>query len=172
MEKVYLTASGGPFFKLPLSKFKNIKVIDALNHPNWKMGRKISVDSATMMNKVFELIEAKNIFQLSYDQLSILIHPKSYIHTLIKFTNGMIKIIAHETNMKIPIFNTLHSNEQKKIKTPPIDIKTLNNLTLKKIDMKKYPITKIIDYLPSRNSLFETILVSTNDEYVNLFFKW
>ncbi|MDC0641978.1 1-deoxy-D-xylulose-5-phosphate reductoisomerase [Candidatus Pelagibacter sp.] len=169
IEKVYLTASGGPFFKLPLSKFKNIKVIDALNHPNWKMGRKISVDSATMMNKVFELIEAKNIFQLSYDQLSILIHPKSYIHTLIKFTNGMIKIIAHETNMKIPIFNTLHSNEQKKIKTPPIDIKTLNNLTLKKIDMKKYPITKIIDYLPSRNSLFETILVSTNDEYVNLF---
>ena len=169
IEKVYLTASGGPFFKLPLSKFKDIKVIDALNHPNWKMGKKISIDSATMMNKVFELIEARNIFQFSYNQLSILIHPKSYIHTLIKFSDGMIKIIAHETNMKIPIFNTLDTNKQKKIKTLPIDIKKLNNLSFKKIDMKKYPITKIIDYLPSKNSLFETILVSANDEYVNLF---
>ena len=76
-------------------------------HPNWKMGKKISIDSATMMNKVFEIIEAKNIFNLDYNKLSILVHPKSYIHAIIKFNTGMIKIIAHDTDMKIPIYNTL-----------------------------------------------------------------
>jgi len=110
VEKIYLTASGGPFNKMPIKKFKDINVKQALKHPNWKMGKKISIDSATMMNKVFEIIEAKNIFNVSYKQLSILIHPKSYIHAIVKFNNGMTKIIAHETSMKIPILNSLNLN--------------------------------------------------------------
>ena len=103
IEKIYLTASGGPLFNLPLNKFKNVSINQALKHPNWSMGKKISIDSATMMNKVYEVIEAKNIFNLSYDKIKILIHPQSYVHTLIKFQNGLIKIIAHDTTMKIPI---------------------------------------------------------------------
>ena len=85
------------FFKLPLKKLKNIKYFNALKHPNWKMGKKISIDSATMMNKVFEIIEAKKIFNIPYKKLEILIHPKSYVHAIIKFNNGLIKIIAHDT---------------------------------------------------------------------------
>ena len=115
IEKIYLTASGGPFYKMPINRFKNIKVENALKHPNWKMGKKISVDSATMINKIYEIIEAKNIFDISYDKLRIVIHPRSYVHCMIKFSNGLIKIIAHPTTMKIPIFNTIYSHDLKKI---------------------------------------------------------
>ena len=78
------------------------------------MGKKISIDSATMMNKLFEIIEAKNIFNLEYKKLSILIHPKSYVHAIIKFKNGMTKILIHETSMEIPIFNALYYNDLNK----------------------------------------------------------
>ena len=84
-------------------------------------GKKISIDSATMMNKVFEIIEAKNIFNISYKKLSILIHPKSYVHAIIKFKNGLTKIIVHDTNMKIPIFNSLYESENS-IKSKKINL--------------------------------------------------
>ena len=168
IERIYLTASGGPFFKLPLTEFKNIKLQDALNHPNWKMGKKISIDSATMMNKVFEIIEAKNIFNLNYNDLSILTHPQSFVHTIIKFKNGLIKIIAHKTSMEIPIFNTLYSNS-KILKTNELDVKYINNLEFFKLDVRKYPVVKILNNLPNKSSLFETIIVSTNDQLVDLY---
>ena len=165
IEKIFITASGGPFYNLPLKKFQDIKINHALNHPNWKMGKKITIDSATMMNKVFEIIEAKNIFNLDYSQLEILIHPKSYIHAIIKFSNGMIKIIAHDTDMKIPILNTLYSND-KKIITKKLDLKTLNNLSFNSINFKKFPVVKILNLLSSKSSLFETAIVAANDELV------
>ena len=168
IEKIYLTASGGPFLKLPYSQFKNIKLKDALNHPNWKMGKKISIDSATMMNKVFEIIEAKNIFNLNYKDLSILTHPQSFVHAIIKFKNGLIKIIAHNTSMKIPIFNTLYLNS-KNLKTNNLDIAHMNNLQFFKLDIRKYPVIKILNNLPNKTSLFETVLVSANDELVYLY---
>tara|TARA_B100000787_G_scaffold52739_1_gene38097 strand:+ start:919 stop:2073 length:1155 start_codon:yes stop_codon:yes gene_type:complete len=171
IEKIFLTASGGPFFKLPLTKFKNIKIKQALNHPRWKMGKKISVDSATMMNKVFEIIEAKNIFNLPYSKLSILVHPASYIHAILKFNNGLIKIIAHDTTMTIPIFNTLYSDSEKILKSNNLDINKLNNLNFKNIEYKRYPVVKLLDSLPDKNSLYETVLVSANDELVKLFLQ-
>ena len=128
VEKIYLTASGGPFYKMPLSKFKKITINQATKHPNWKMGKKISIDSSTMINKVYEVIEAKNIFDISHKNIEILIHPKSYVHALIKFNDGMIKLIAHETTMKIPIFNTIYSDSIKKIKSKEINLKNLNKL--------------------------------------------
>ena len=89
IKNIYITASGGPFKNKPLNTFKNITVKDALRHPNWKMGKKISIDSATMVNKIFELIEAKNIFNIPYNKIEIIIHPKSYVHAMIKFNNCM-----------------------------------------------------------------------------------
>ena len=85
---------------------------NVLNHPNWKMGNKITVDSSTLMNKVFEVIEAKNIFKIKLNKISILIHPKSYVHAIIKFNSGMIKIIAHDTTMDIPIFNSIYQGKK------------------------------------------------------------
>ena len=102
------------------------------------MGKKISIDSATMINKVYEVIEAKNIFNIPYDKIEILIHPDSYIHSLIKFSNGLIKIIAHDTTMKIPIFNSICRNNDNKLKTKNIDLNKLNNLQLKKVNFKNF----------------------------------
>ena len=168
-EKIYITASGGPFRKLPLKKFKNISIIEALKHPNWSMGKKITIDSATMMNKVFEVIEAKKIFEFNYDQLEILIHPRSYLHAIVKFNNGLSKLLVHDTNMTIPIFNSIYYNTDKKIKSKKIDFKSLNNLDLEKADKIKFPVIKILNKMSEMDSLFETVIVSANDKLVNLF---
>ena len=169
IEKVFITASGGPFLNYPLKQFKSITPKLALKHPNWKMGNKITIDSATMMNKVFEIVEAKKIFAVDYKKIEILVHPKSYVHAIVKFTNGLIKILAHDTNMKIPIFNSIYPNFQKKIKTNILDLKNLNNLNFKQIDKRRFPIVKILEILPISESLFETVIVSANDTLVNFF---
>jgi 1-deoxy-D-xylulose-5-phosphate reductoisomerase len=169
IEKIYLTASGGPLNNIPKKRFKDVKISEAIKHPNWKMGKKISVDSATMMNKVFEIIEAKKIFDLDYNKLDILVHPSSYVHAIIKFKDGMIKIIAHDTNMKIPIFNSLYDNKQKSIQSDQLNLEKLNSLNLKKVNTNKFPSIKIIKRLQNKESLLETIIVLANDELVNLF---
>ena len=171
IQNVYITASGGPFLNKSNKEIKNAKINQALKHPNWKMGKKISIDSATMMNKVFEVIETKNIFKLKYNNINILIHPNSYVHAIVKFKNGLIKILAHDTSMKIPIFNTLYYGLNKKINSRLLDIKKLNNLNLKNVDIKKFKSIKILKSLPQISSLYETILVVANDEFVNLFLK-
>jgi 1-deoxy-D-xylulose-5-phosphate reductoisomerase len=122
-----------------------------------------------MMNKVFEIIEAKKIFDLKYKQLEILVHPKSYLHAIVKFDNGLSKLLVHDTNMIIPIFNSIYNNNKKKIKSKKINIENLNNLELKKVDNIKFPVVKIINKMLEKDSLFETIIVSANDKLVNLF---
>ncbi len=171
IEKIYITASGGPFRNLPKNKFKKIKIKDALKHPNWRMGKKITIDSATLMNKVFEVIEAKNIFDSSYDKISILIHPKSYVHAIIKFKNGLIKLIIHEPDMKIPIYNSIYYKKNKIIKTRSLDFKILNNLELKEVERTKFPLVKLLDKIPNQSSLFETILITINDHLVYKFLE-
>ena len=169
IENIYLTASGGPFSNISLNKFKSIKISQALKHPNWKMGKKISIDSATMINKVYEVIEARNIFNIDYKKIKILIHPKSYVHAILKFDNGLTKIIAHDTTMRIPIFNTLYSNNNKQLKSNTININSLNNLDFKIVELKRFPMVKLLNFLPSKQSLFETVIVSANDTLVELF---
>jgi 1-deoxy-D-xylulose-5-phosphate reductoisomerase len=171
LEKVYITASGGPFRKYPLKFFKNITLKKALNHPNWSMGKKISIDSATMMNKVFEVIEAKKIFNLKYNQLEILIHPQSYLHAMVKFKNGLTKLLIHDTNMTIPIFNSLYPKFENKIISNKLDIKKLNTLDLQEINQKRFPVISIIKNLKDTDSLFETVIVVANDCLVNLFIQ-
>ena len=113
IERIYITASGGPFINLPKKNFKSIKLKQALKHPNWKMGKKITIDSATLMNKMFEVIEARNIFNIPYNKISILTHPSSYLHSIVKFKNGIIKILIHEPDMKIPIINSIYQKFKK-----------------------------------------------------------
>ncbi len=170
IDQVIITASGGPFLNLKNKKIKKTPKL-ATNHPNWKMGKKISTDSATLMNKVFEVIEAKKIFSIDLSKFKILIHPKSYVHAIIKFNNGLIKLVAHDTDMKIPIFNTLYNNKNYKIKSKKINFKLLNNLNLNVVNLKKYPLVKILNFVPKNDTLFETLLVSVNDELVDLFLK-
>ena len=168
IDQIIITASGGPFLNLKNKKIKKTPKL-ATNHPNWKMGKKISTDSATLMNKVFEVIEAKKIFNLNMDKFKILIHPKSYIHAIVKFKNGLIKLVAHDTNMKIPIFNSIYDENKNRFNSKKININLLNDLNLCKVNIKKYPLIKILKLIPKKESLFETLLVSINDELVSLF---
>tara|TARA_A100000164_G_scaffold115045_1_gene101420 strand:- start:448 stop:1326 length:879 start_codon:yes stop_codon:yes gene_type:complete len=171
IDKIYITASGGPFLKWSNKKIKKATISEALKHPNWSMGKKISIDSATMMNKVFEVIETQRIFDLEKSKIEILIHEKSYVHAIVQFKNGIKKLLVHDTNMKIPIFNTLYNKSLKTLKSKDLDIKKLNDLNFNKLNKIKFPVTKILDLIPKKNSLFETVIVSANDELVNLFLK-
>ena len=172
IEKIFITASGGPFLNTKLSSFKNIKIQDAIRHPNWNMGKKISVDSSTLINKVYELIEAKKIFDLSYSKLEILIQPTSYVHSVIKFFGGIIKVLIHDTSMKIPIFNSLYSDSKTEVTlNNKLNLNLINKLNFQKVPQNKFPIYKILSILPKSDSLFETILVSANDTLVDLFLK-
>ena len=171
IEKIILTASGGPFLNRKIKN--NVSPKDAISHPNWAMGKKISIDSATMMNKIFEILEAKKIFNIDLNKFEILIHPKSYIHAIVKLKNGLIKIIAHDTDMKIPISNSIYmgDNIQNFVKSKKINIDILNSLNLQKVRIKKFPVIKILHKITKKESLFDTVLVSINDELVNLFLK-
>ena len=144
INKVYLTASGGPFLHYKKNQFKNIKPKDALKHPKWKMGKKISIDSATLVNKMLELIEAQKIFNLPDNKLEILIHPESLVHAVIEFKNGLKKFIYHDTSMIIPLANAIFEESlnidlfyKKKKKS------SIESLKFKKVDKKIFPIIKI-----------------------------
>jgi len=169
IKKIYITASGGPFIDYKIIDFNKIKIKHALKHPNWSMGKKITIDSSTMMNKVFEVIETNRIFNIAYNKISILTHKKSYLHAIIEFNNGLIKFLVHETDMKIPIFNSLYKFHEKKMNLKNLDLDKMNNLELKKVDTKKFPVVKILKNYPKKNSLFDTVIISCNDMLVNLF---
>ena len=171
IEKVILTASGGPFLNKKIKK--NVSLRDAISHPNWSMGKKISIDSATMMNKIFEIIEAKKIFDIALNKFEILIHPKSYVHAIVKLKNGLIKIVAHDTDMKIPISNSIYMGDNNKnfVKSKKINMNILNSLNFQKARIKKFPVIKILNKITIKESLFDTVLVSINDELVNLFLE-
>ena len=128
IEEIILTASGGPLLNLPVRVQKTITPEKAVRHPNWKMGKKISVDSANLMNKIFEIMEAGRMFNFDLEKYKILIHPQSYVHTIIKFKNGLIKMLLHDADMKIPIFNSIYDDKLKYIASKKINSKTLNNL--------------------------------------------
>jgi 1-deoxy-D-xylulose-5-phosphate reductoisomerase len=171
IDKIYLTASGGPLLNYNSKNKKNINISSILKHPTWKMGGKISVDSATMMNKCYEIIEAKNLFNLEYKQIKILIHPYSYIHAIILYNNGLSKIVLHDTTMKIPIFNSIYGTSTAYKYDNKIDINKLNNLKLQQVKTKKYPIIKCLKYLQNKHTLYETVIVTINDFFVDKYLK-
>ena len=169
ISELIITASGGPFLNIPNEKLKYIKPHQAIKHPNWKMGKKISVDSATLMNKVFEVIEACKFFDFNYKKYKILVHLQSYVHSIIRFKNGLIKMILYNTDMKIPISNILlkdsiSSFEQKNIKT-----KDLNNIKFYKVNVKKFPSIKLINKCLNLGPSVPIIINASNEVLVNLF---
>ena len=144
IRKIYITASGGPFLDYKLNKLKSIKPKEALKHPKWKMGKKISIDSSTLMNKILELIEAQKLFKIPNNKIDILIHPNSLVHAIIELKNGLSKFIYHDTSMIIPLVNAIFDgnidiNEFYK-KSP---IRNLTNLIFRKVPKKTFKIIKI-----------------------------
>jgi len=171
IEEIILTASGGPLLNSSIRFQKTITPEKAVMHPNWKMGKKISVDSANLMNKVFEIMEANRMFNFDLEKYKILIHPQSYVHAIIKFRNGLIKMLLHDTDMKIPIFNSIYDDKLKYISSKKINSKTLNNLNFYEVDKIKFPSIKLLKKIPKENTLYDTVITIANDELVKLFLQ-
>ena len=171
VEEIIITASGGPFLNLPTKNQTKVKPYDAAKHPNWKMGKKISIDSSNLMNKVFELMEAYRIFKFDLNKYKVLIHPQSYVHAIIKFKNGLVKMLLHDTDMKIPIFNSIYNENLNYIKSKNIDEKKLNKMNFFKVDKIKFPSLKLIKKITKKNTLYDTVITSANEELVSLFLQ-
>ena len=171
IEEIILTASGGPLLNLPAKVQKTIMPEKAVRHPRWKMGKKISVDSANLMNKVFEIMEASRMFNFDLKKYRILIHPQSYVHTIIKFKNGLVKMLLHDTDMKIPIFNSIYNDKLKYIDSKKISSQTLNNLNFYEVDKLKFPSIKILKKISRENTLYDTVITTANEELVKLFLR-
>ena len=169
IEKIYITASGGPFLNLSKNRFKSIKPSDAVKHPKWSMGKKISVDSSTLMNKILELIEAQKIFPFDLIKYQILIHPQSLVHAIIKLKNGITKLLYHEPDMTIPISNAIFDSK--------VDINNyiskkdkIKNLEFIDPDEKRFSAIKLI---PKLNKYVSTpiIINAANEILVDHFLK-
>ena len=169
VEEIIITASGGPFLNLPQNKLNYVKPTQAINHPNWKMGKKISIDSANLMNKVFEVIEACRIFKFNKKKYRIMIHPQSYVHSIIRFKNGLIKMILYNTDMKIPISNTLYGRKNHVLNVKKIDANILSKLSFQNVNTKRFPSIKLINKCLNLGFLAPTIVNASNEVLVSLF---
>lgn len=169
VEKVVLTASGGPFRELPLNELENVSIEQAINHPNWKMGRKISVDSATMMNKGLELIEAKYLFGLDASKLDAIIHPESYIHSLVYHKDGSVLAQAAVPDMRVPISYALGYPGRLENNAEKLDLTELGKLHFEKIDFKRYPCLKIAMEAMEEGDAAPIILNAANEIAVDRF---
>tara|TARA_B100000767_G_C19774853_1_gene541985 strand:- start:3861 stop:5045 length:1185 start_codon:yes stop_codon:yes gene_type:complete len=174
IEKIFITASGGPFLKLDKRKFKNIKPKDAIKHPKWKMGKKISVDSATLMNKVLELTEALKLFPFDLKKYEIIIHPQSLVHAIVKFKNGTTYLLYHLPDMKIPIANAMFNKNflYEKYFNKKINIKGFSNQNLEflPVDKNKFSTLKLISKINSSKS-GPIIINAANEIFVDEFLK-
>ena len=172
IEKIYITASGGPFLKLNINKFKNIKPKDAIKHPKWNMGKKISVDSSTLMNKVLEITEALKLFPFSLQQYEIIIHPDSLIHAIIKLKNGTSVFLYHYPDMKIPIGNALFKdfNYRNFFHQKNKTYNQIQSLIFSPIDKKRFPSVSLIPEMNGRKSS-AIIINAANEIFVDQFLK-
>ncbi len=173
IKKIYITASGGPFLNYNYQKLKKIKAKDALKHPKWKMGKKITIDSSTLMNKILEIVEAQKLFNVPENKIEILIHPESLVHAIIKFKNGLSKFLYHETTMIIPIVNAIFDKEVDIEKYYVKDRQNKNDikdLTFQTVNEKIFPIIRIkrrSNEYPSTS----IIINASNEILVDLFLQ-
>ena len=169
IEEIIITASGGPFLNTPFNKLSKKKPSEAIKHPNWKMGKKISVDSANLMNKVFEVIEAYNLFNFNKKKYKIIIHPQSYVHSIIRFKNGLVKMILYNSDMKIPISNTLYEKENNFLNEKKIYINILNKISFLLVNKKKFPSVNFIQKCLKMGHSAPIIINASNEVLVKLF---
>lgn len=168
LKKIILTGSGGPFLETPIHEFDSITPEQALKHPNWDMGAKISIDSATMMNKALELIEALWLFNIKLDKIQITIHPQSIVHSMVEFVDGSYKAHLGLPDMKVPIQYALTFPERKDSSVGSLDFENLN-LDFKKPDLERYPILSLVEELINLGGNRIAVMSMANDYVVQKF---
>ncbi len=166
---IIITASGGPFRDLPLNEFKNITVEDTLKHPTWDMGAKITIDSATMMNKGLEIIEAHWLFHKSYDDIKAIIHPQSIVHSFVEFVDGSIVAQLSFPTMQIPILYALTHPNHIKSTIPKTNIIDLPNLNFYELSIERYPLYDIAVNAGMEGGILPTVLNASNEAVIDLF---
>ncbi|MBN8704720.1 MAG: 1-deoxy-D-xylulose-5-phosphate reductoisomerase [Bacteroidetes bacterium] len=169
IETIILTASGGPFLHLDANEFGKITVERALNHPNWKMGRKITIDSATLMNKGLEVIEARWLFDVNPDQISVVVHPQSIIHSMVQFTDGSVKAQLGVPDMKIPIQYALTYPERSYAPYERVKFSALKSLTFFEPDLIKFPCLRIAFTAMKQAGNSPCVMNAANEVAVDLF---
>mgnify|MGYP001166339566 FL=1 len=169
VKRLILTASGGPFRKLDKSKFSKITKEQALNHPNWSMGDKISIDSATMMNKGFELIEAYWLFGINLDKIDIIVHPQSLIHSMVEYIDGSIKAQISSPDMKLPIQYAFSYPERYSINDLKNDLESWKVMNFERVDLEKFKCIKLAYKAIKLGGSYPTVLNVSNDIAVDLF---
>ena len=165
LKKIILTGSGGPFLETPIDKFNTITPDQALKHPNWDMGAKISIDSATMMNKALELIEALWLFNIKLDKIQITIHPQSIVHSMVEFVDGSYKAHLGLPDMKVPIQYALTFPNRKDSSVGSLDFENLN-LDFRKPDLERYPILSLVEELINSGGNRVAVMSMANDYVV------
>ena len=170
IEKILLTASGGPFRTFSLEQMKTVTAADALKHPNWDMGAKITIDSASMMNKGFEVIEAKWLFGVPVEKIQVLVHPQSIVHSAVQFTDGAIKAQLGAPDMRLPIQYALSFPERLDSDFPRADLFALKNLTFEEPDLTRFPNLGLAYEAMCRGGNIPCVLNAAN-EVVNLAFR-
>lgn len=170
IEKILLTASGGPFRTFSLEQMKTVTAADALKHPNWSMGAKITIDSASMMNKGFEVIEAKWLFGVPVEKVQVLVHPQSIVHSAVQFTDGAIKAQLGAPDMRLPIQYALSFPERLKSDFPRADLFALKDLTFEEPDLKRFPNLGLAYEAMRRGGNIPCVLNAAN-EVANLAFR-
>jgi len=171
VRKVIITASGGPFRELPLNDFHNITPKQALQHPTWSMGAKITIDSATMFNKGLEVIEAHWLFQLPYDKITAVIHPQSIIHSLIECIDGSLLAQMSKPSMQLPILYALSYPDHIESDLVKTDLTDLPSLSFTKIDPQRYPIYQLARKAGQAGGIMPTILNAANEAAIKLFLE-
>lgn len=169
MRKILLTASGGPFRRLPLERLEEVSVKDALNHPNWSMGAKVTIDSASMMNKGFEMIEARWLFDCPPDKIEIVVHPQSIVHSMVEFVDGSIKAQLGVPDMHLPIRYALGFPERLATDTPPLSLAQYSTLTFEAPDYKKFPLLGFAFEAADKGGNMPCILNAANEMGVAAF---
>ncbi len=169
LKKIILTASGGPFRGKKEEELKEITLEEALNHPNWSMGKKITIDSATLMNKGLEVIEAHWLFNCDYDNIQVVVHPQSIIHSMVEYTDGAIIAELGSADMRLPIQYALNYTKRKKEVAKSIDFYEISKLTFEKPDMNTFKCLKIAYEVGKNGGLLPTVLNGANEVAVQLF---
>ena len=169
IEKLIITASGGPFYHLKESALESVSVEEALNHPNWQMGKKISIDSATLMNKGLEVIEAFWLFGVPLNKIEVLVHPQSYIHSLVQYDDGSMIAQLSNHDMRIPIHFALNYPNRARSSLPRINLVKIGQLTFKKLDTKKFPSIDLCYKAIEQGGTLPVVLNAANEVAVSAF---
>lgn len=166
VKKIYLTGSGGPLRKINANRFESLSPEEVVNHPKWKMGRKISVDSATLMNKGLEIIEARWLFSIGVDKIEVLIHPEAIIHSMVEFVDGSIIAQLSSTDMRLPILYALSYPERLASALPPVDFLKLGKFTFLSPNLSKFPCLKLSYEVAKQEGSYPVVLNAANEEAV------